>query len=418
MGNGKQLLESIRFVETKTILMSQIVFDENNPNVMSKEKHKAFDKVITKYGFAKDPWLNEQKDGTYLVIDGEQGIKRLQEHNVKKFQAKIFHVSYSEVRMLRQIANKLHGEHDKSLDALEFKAIFEDNKLDMFADFLAEPIEDFQIILEKNFDIIFDKEEEPIPEPPKKPKSKIGEVYQLGKHRVMCADCTDEKSIKQLLGDSKINLVTTDPPYGVKYEQGKFTGIKVKKRFEPIKNDEKQGNELREFIEYVFTLLEKFCDSTPIYVCSPSMIPSLAILQALMNVGFHMQSQIIWYKNQFILGRADYHWQHELIWYGYYGKNHYWCGDRTQSTVWSISKDPHSSYEHPTQKPVELFKRMIKNSSKKDQIIYDPFLGSGSTLIACEQTNRICYGMELDPGYIDVIIQRWQNYTNKKAVKL
>ena len=160
MVKGKrQLLESISFVQTKTVLMSQVRFDENNPNVMSKEKHQAFDKVITKYGFAKDPWLNDQGDGTYLVIDGEQGIKRLQAHGVKKFQAKIFKVKYSDVRLLRLIANKLHGIYDKKKNALEFKEIFDENDLQELSKLLAEPIEDFERILEKEFDIQFETPE-------------------------------------------------------------------------------------------------------------------------------------------------------------------------------------------------------------------------------------------------------------------
>ena len=149
------LLEDIRFVPTKTVLMSKVRFDKNNPNVMSKEKHEAFDKVIVQYGFAKDPWLNENKDGTYLVIDGEQGIRRMQEHYIKEFQAKIFHVSYTQVRMLRQIANKLHGEHDVSKDADEYRAIFEADSLKEFAGLLAESEEEFRKAISQIDDMDF-----------------------------------------------------------------------------------------------------------------------------------------------------------------------------------------------------------------------------------------------------------------------
>jgi len=152
-------LEDIRFVPTKTVLMSQVRFDKNNPNIMSKEKHEALDSVITKYGFAKDPWLNDQKDGTYLVIDGEQGIRRMREHNVKEFQAKIFNVSYTQVRMLRQIANKLHGEHDKSKDADEFKAIFDNDNLAKFAEMIGESEEVFRNIITQADDLIFKPDE-------------------------------------------------------------------------------------------------------------------------------------------------------------------------------------------------------------------------------------------------------------------
>lgn len=393
----KQLLDSIRFVQTKTVLMSQIVFDKNNPNVMSEEKHKAFDKVIKKYGFAKDPWLNEQKDGTYLVIDGEQGIKRLQEHGVKKFQAKIFRVSYTEVRILRQIANKLHGEHDKKLDALEFKAIFEDNKLDNFADFLAEPIEDFQIILEKNFDIHFEKEEEEIPEPPKKPKSKLGEVYQLGNHRIMCGDST--KDSKTLLNGIEISLGFTDPPFNIDYQE-----IRSQKR--NIKNDKMKPEEFNKFLLDALSPLPKTN-----YVCCNWK--SISVFENVMNeLELTPKACIVWDKEIRAQNLDRYFKQHEFILYsGPFGGQKTICGD-----IWRYQRK--YSAHHPTAKPIEMISQAIRDSSNVNEIVYDPFLGSGSTLIACEQTNRICYGMEIDPGYIDVIIERWQNYTNKKAVKL
>ncbi len=408
-----QLLEDIKFVPTKDILLSKIKFDEKNPNVLSNVKNEALLSTVNKYGFAVDPWLNDLGDGTYLVIDGEHRIKLLLDKKVESVKAKIFKVKYVEVQMLRQVANKLRGEHDKSKDADEFKSIFDDKRLDEFAKMLGEPIEDFQSILEKKFDMTFEKPEGEIPEPPEEPKSKLGQIYKLGDHRVMCGN--SETDIPKLLQNNKINLIFTDPPYGVKYEQGKFTGSKVKKKFEKITNDEKQGQILQQWIKLIFSNIIKFCENTTLYVCAPPMMGSLMILQGLIESGFHMQSQIIWKKNQFIFGRADYHWRHEIIWYGYSSNPHYWCGDRTQDTIWEIKKDAASTYEHPTQKPVKLSQRSVVNSSKINDLVLDPFLGSGSTLIACEKTNRVCYGMELDPRYIDVIIQRWQNFTGKKA---
>ena len=258
-----------------------------------------------------------------------------------------------------------------------------------------------------------EEESEPIPEPPEEPKAKLGDIYELGNHRVMCGD--SEHDIEKLMNGRKAQMMWADPPYGVAYEQGKFTGTDVKKKFKPIKNDEKQGEVLRDWITRIFTKIKQFTPTAPIYICSPSMTPSLMILYGLIDSGYHMQSQIIWVKNQFIMGRADYHWKHEIIWYGYESNPHYWCGDRTQDTIWEVKKDNSNSYVHPTQKPIELPRRAIENSSKANNVVLDPFLGSGSTLIACEQTNRICYGMELDPAYVDVIIERWENFTGKKA---
>ncbi len=377
-------IEDIKFVPTKTVLMSDVRFDENNPNVMSKEKHQAFDSVITKYGFAKDPWLNEQQDGTYLVIDGEQGIRQMQYHNVQKFQAKIFHVTYTQVRMLRQIANKLHGEHDKSKDAHEFKSIFDSKKLDEFAKMLGEPIESFQEILEKKFGMRFDKEETEIPEPPVEPISKLGDIYQLGNHRVMCGDATNQKSISKLLVDSKPHAVITDPPYGL----GGYAGRSGK--FEKMKGDDEDVTKFYAAIDRTIPEIYVWCSWS--YLQKSKEIP---------------RDIIVWKKNNFGMGRG-YRGQYEICLY--FGK---FSG--SDSDVWEIDKDNVSDYKHPTQKPVALGVRAIKNSTKRGEIILDYYLGSGSTLIACEQTNRICYGMELDPAYVDVIVQRWKNYTGKKA---
>ena len=409
----KKLKDSIRFVKTQTVLMSKVVFDENNPNVMSDEKHEAFDKVIKKYGFAKDPWLNLQKDGRYMVIDGEQGIRRMQAHHIKKFQAKIFRVSYVEVQMLRQIANKLHGEHDRVKDAEEFKAIFEEGKLEFFSEFSAIPIEDIKFELEKEFDIKFEKQEdEDIPEKPKKPKSKLGDVYQLGKHKVMCGDST--KLIKKLLNNKKIDLLLTDPPYGISAVNVKgktggggklgFTGgggIVKARQWKKIIGDDKEFD--------------------------PSLLLTLGHLKIIFganNFANRLPNNSRWLvwdkKTQDKSGsHTDTFSDVELMWTNIDNKS-----SKIYRFLWSgLIREGDRKTElkervHPTQKPVGLFSDIIRDYTKKAQVILDPYLGSGTTLIACEQTDRVCYGMEIDPGYFDVIIERWENFTGKKAKKL
>lgn len=400
-------------INISKIAVSKISFDETNPNILTKEQMKSLKLVMEKFGFLAPVILNKDLQ----VIDGEHRVRVYQELGKKTIPAYVIDVNTINKKMLRQLMNKLRGEHDKQKDADEFKLIFEAGKLNEFSNLLATQTEDFQAILERKFDIGFEKaEKQEVPIPPAKPKAKLGDIYQLGKHRIMCGDSC--KDLDKLMGGKKADMIWSDPPYGVAYEQGKYTGIEVNKKFKPIENDDKQGQILRDWIKEIYSNLIKYVDNAPIYVCAPSMGESFMILSGVEDSGFHMQSQLIWYKNQFILGRADYHWRHEIIWYGYTGKSHYWCGDRTQDTVWEIHKDSHASYIHPTQKPVELSLKAIKNSSKSDNIILDPFLGSGSCLIACEQSNRICYGMELDPGYIDVIITRWENHTGKKAKKV
>lgn len=257
--------------------------------------------------------------------------------------------------------------------------------------------------------------EDQVPDIPKDPVSKPGDLWILGEHRVLCGDATNVQHVERLMGGEKTDMVFTDPPYGVSYEQGKFTGSQPKNKFKPIENDEKRGRDLYNFIYDVFVCAGVASrEGTVFYVWSPPLEEGTMIFHGVKDSGVHIQSQLIWNKQRLILGRADYHWQHEICWYGYRGKNHYWCGDRKQTSVWDFSRD--TDYIHPTQKPVGLAELGCRNSTKSKNIVLDLFLGSGSTLIACEKTNRKCFGMEIDPHYCDVIVERWQEYSGKKSM--
>lgn len=260
-------------------------------------------------------------------------------------------------------------------------------------------------------------DEDSVPEV-SEPICKLGDVWILGDHRLMCGDSTNKENVERLVNHNVIDMFFTDPPYGVNFEQGKFIGRSKKpkdRNFEPIKNDDKKGDELTSFIEQVFSNAFSICDVCSIYAWSPSMIESFSILNAAIQSGWHMQSQIIWNKTPFVIGRADYHWKHEVCWYGFKGKNHKWFGGRDKSTVWDVKKAVKSDL-HPTMKPVELAEIACNNSTKINDGVLDLFGGSGSTLIACEKTKRKCFMMELDPHYCDVIIKRWEDFTGNKAV--
>lgn len=400
-------------LEVKKIPISLIKFDDTNPNILSKDQMNALKLTMEKFGYLAPVILNKD----FTVVDGEHRVRIYQELDKKEIQAYVIDVDTIDLKILRQLMNKLRGEHDKQKDSFEFKSIYDAGRLDEFVSLLSQPREEFEAILSRKFDIGFEKlENDDTPDLPIEAKAKLGDVYQLGVHKIICGDSLT--SLNDLMGDKKADMIWSDPPYGVAYEQGKFTGIKVNKKFKKIVNDEKQGEVLKDWISSIYKEIIKYTDNAPIYVCSPLMKESFMILQGVEDAGFHIQSQLIWVKNQFLLGRTDYHWRHEIIWYGYTGTNHYWCGDRTVDTIWEIHKDKHSDYKHPTQKPVDLVIKAIKNSSIKDNIILDPFLGSGTSLLACEQTGRICYGIELVPEYIDVIITRWENFTGKKAKKI
>lgn len=238
----------------------------------------------------------------------------------------------------------------------------------------------------------------------------LGDVWLLGKHRVMCGDATNSANVGQLMGEQKADMIFTDPPYNVDYTGGTKDRLK-------IMNDKMDGNEFYKFLLAAFqNYAQNLKRGGAIYVCHADT-EGLNFRAAFVSAGFALKQTIIWVKNHFVLGRQDYQWKHEPILYGWLdGENHIFYGDRSETTVWQIDK-PLVSNDHPTMKPVELIVKALTNSSKMDDIILDFFGGSGSTLIACEQTNRICFTMDLDPKYCEVIISRWEKLTGLTAVR-
>lgn len=243
---------------------------------------------------------------------------------------------------------------------------------------------------------------------PEEPKTKSGNIYKLGNHYLMCGDSTNADDVKRLMNNQLADLIVTDPPYNVNYE-GK-TGDNLK-----IMNDNMENNQFYSFLESAFiNLYESIKDGGSIYVFHADT-EGLNFRKAMMSSGFKLAECLVWVKNAFVMGRQDYHWKHEPVLYGWKpGASHYFINDRSQSTVLEFDK-PIRNEDHPTMKPIDLIAYLINNSSKKDEIVLDLFGGSGTTMIACEQTNRKAFIMELDPRYCDVIVDRWEKFTNQKA---
>lgn len=241
-------------------------------------------------------------------------------------------------------------------------------------------------------------------------RSKLGDIWQLGKHRVMCGDSTKKEDVERLMDDKKADMVFTDPPWNVAI--GLESNPRHRQR-EGLKNDKLSDEDFKNFLSGFIKPLKEYLVGDIYCVWGNEQMPALDML--LRKEGFHWSSIIIWVKDIFVLGRSKYHRQYESIWYGWQkNEKSSYRGDRKQSDIWEI-KRPKRSKEHPTMKPIELCVKAIVNSSEEGGIILDTFLGSGSTLIACEKTNRICYGCEIDPKYTDVIIQRYEDYTGNKA---
>lgn len=278
---------------------------------------------------------------------------------------------------------------------------------------------------------------------PEEPKSKLGEIYKLGRHTLMCGDSTKPEDVALLMQGATADMVLTDPPYNVDYTGKSKDELK-------IESDNMNDEAFVDFLTAAFENMEQqLKDGGVFYVWYASM-KHYHFEEALRKAGLEFREQIIWNKSIFTFGRQDYHWKHEPCFYGWKeGAAHYFIDDRTQSTVFEdkgvdikklnksemaallkelladkvsttvINEDkPAANDLHPTMKPIKLMGRLIKNSSRQGEVVLDLFGGSGSTLIACEQLNRECRIMEFDPKYTDVIIDRWERLTGEKAVKV
>ena len=248
-----------------------------------------------------------------------------------------------------------------------------------------------------------------VPEAPKTPVTVLGDVWVMGKHRIVCGDSTQPETVAKCLNGVKPHLMVTDPPYGVEYDPSwrKDAGVnKNEKKMGKVENDDR-------------------ADWTEAWALFPGEVAyvwhagkqTAVVQQSLENCDFAMRSQIIWSKDRFALSRGDYHWQHEPCWYAVKsGGKGYWAGDRKQSTIWNIPSRDDSGVGHGTQKPVECMKRPIENNSSPGQAVYEPFSGSGTTIIAGEMTGRSIHAIELAPEYVDVAVKRWQDFTGQKAI--
>jgi len=255
-----------------------------------------------------------------------------------------------------------------------------------------------------------------VPEVPEQPVTRPGDVWQLGDHRVACGDSTSAADVAPVLARSEPHLMITDPPYGVGYDPswrarrglgaGKLSQGKV------LNDDRADWGE-------TYALFP----GDVAYIWHGALHGDI-VAAGLAACGLQPRAQIVWAKQHFTLSRGDYHWQHETCWYAVReGRTSHWQGDRRQTTVWEIANNNpfgnpqrEQSWGHGTQKPVECMRRPIVNNSRPGQAVYDPFLGSGTSLIAAEMTGRICYGVELNPAYVDVVVRRWQGFTGRAAM--
>jgi DNA modification methylase len=259
-----------------------------------------------------------------------------------------------------------------------------------------------------------DDSDSAVPECLREPITRLGDLWVCREHRVLCGDATSADAVAFLFESAKPVLMLTDPPYGVDYDPKwrERAGLGLQRQIGTVANDKQVD----------WSAAYRLFPGHVAYVWHAG-VHAAEVAAGLESVGLRIRSQIIWAKQHFALSRGDYHWQHEPCWYAVReGEAAHWCGDRTQSTLWQVANlNPYggSTEEatgHGTQKPVELMRRPILNNSQRGDIIYDPFLGSGTTLVAAQQTERICFALDIDPRYVDMAIRRWQKLTSEVAV--
>ena len=404
-------------MKTQQIQIEQVPIEElhpdpANPRRISDQELETLTRSIREFGLI-DPIIARREDKT--VIGGHQRLLAARRLGYKTVPVVFVDLTIEQARLLNIALNKISGSFDQELLARLLSELnlvpdvdltlsgFDEDELKKLLKSLDAREKRERL---ENFDL-----EEAMKAAQSAPVAKRGDIWLLGDNKLACNDATDREAVQRLIGQSKAAMAFTDPPYNVDY--GNHGGASSKGK-RTVANDN-LGTEFEPFLEKACRNIIEVTDGA-IYICMSSS--ELHTLQrAFVSAGGHWSTFIIWAKNTFTIGRSDYQRQYEPILYGWReGAKHYWCGDRNQGDVWRIEK-PTSNPLHPTMKPLALIERAINNSSQPGDKVLDLFLGSGSTLIACERTGRIFYGMELEPLYVDIARMRWEAFTGLKATR-
>lgn len=411
---------------------------KNNAKLHPAEQIEQIKESIEKFGM-DDPigvWNNE-------IVEGHGRLLACKELGYTEVPIiRLDHLTDEERKAYTLAHNKLTMNSDFDIDILNEELL----------QFETINMEDFGFEISTNLDEVDDLIEDEPPAAPAEPKSKLGDIYQLGEHRLMCGDATNESDVEKLMDGELADLVVTDPPYNVDIGIEDLEEAKIRKRRldgKSIQNDKMSDEDFIVFLEKAFYNLSKSLKEGGAYYIWFASRNHIDFEEALNKNGLEVRQELIWVKNSLVMGRQDYQWKHEPCLYGWKdGAAHYFISSRRETTTIedqldfdNLKKDqaiellkeiysdvvpttiiredkPSRSDMHPTMKPIKLIGRQIRNSSKMGEKVLDLFGGSGSTLIACEQLQRKSYTMEYDPQYVDVIIKRWEDFTGREAVKI
>ncbi len=386
--------------------IDDLIFAEYNPRQLSKEQFKYLKDSIHRFGLVDPVIINKNKERKNIIIGGHQRTKVAKAMGIKQVPCVELNLSYDKEKELNIRLNKNTGDWDFDLLANNFD-------IEELTDWGFDESELKIDLFEEEKEGLIDDDE--IPEAVE-PITKLGDLWKLGKHRLLCGDATLKKNIELLLDGNEIDQLLTDPPYGVDYaHKNKFLnewgkGNRIQKE---IKND--NIKDYKRFFKNFISIIP-FNNYNTLYIfMSGAELHNVKIALIELDIKTSLSPYLVWVKNNHVLGLQDYMQKHEFIVYGWKNKHKFY--GKKSTTILEYDK-PLKNDLHPTMKPIDLLIRLIKDGTKDGMNVYDPFLGSGSTLIACEKTNRVSYGMELDPHYCDVIINRWEKFTGQKAEKI
>lgn len=382
-------------MEWRTIPVGELKPAAYNPRKKLKAGDKEYEKIknsIQEFGYVEPIIVNYDM----TVIGGHQRLTVLKDLGYTEVQCVVVRIEdENKVKALNVALNKITGAWDEQLLA---DLLVDLKTQDFNTDFTGFEAPEIEQLFSKVHNKEIKEDDFDVDEELKKPTmSKLGDIWLLGRHRFICGDSTKPETYDVLMDGQLANLVLTDPPYNVDVEE---TAGK-------IKNDNMADEDFYKFLFAAFVCMEQnMAQDASIYVFHADT-QGLNFRKAFHDAGFYLSGCCIWKKNALVLGRSPYQWRHEPCLFGWkLGGKHQWYSDRKQTTIWEYDR-PKSSKDHPTMKPVALMAYPIQNSCMSNCIVLDPFLGSGSTLIACEETNRICYGIELDEKFADVIVKRY-----------
>ena len=372
-----------------------------NPRRISEHDLSTLGRSLKFFGVVEPVIVNRR---TGRIVGGHQRVKAAEAQGIETLP--VVHVDLDEPseKQLNLALNRISGDWDEealSKVLAELQVVGANLEL---TGFKAGEVEKYLASLRDPFSEADDE----APDLPKEPTAKPGEVWELGEHRVLCADSTDPASAKQVFGALRPALLITDPPYGVAY-------VGRTKEALTLENDNLSPEQTEQMTALALTGGHAvMAAGAGVYMSCPHGPLHAVFQKAFTRAGFEWHQTLIWRKDAFVLGHSDYHPQHEPIIYGWKAGKHYFITDRTKSTVIDCPR-PKSSRLHPTMKPVALWAELIGNSTTPGQAVLDPFLGSGTTVVACERLGRRAFGIEVDPRYVDVAVQRWEEATGRKA---